>query len=37
MAIKVEDGQVFVYAPLLTPEFMIDNFVKKHEKWIAEN
>ncbi len=35
MAIKVEDGQVFVYAPLLTPEFMIDNFVKKHEKWIA--
>ncbi len=36
MSIKVENGQVFVYAPLLAPEFMIDNFVKKHEKWIEK-
>ncbi len=34
MSIKVEGGQIFVYAPVLTPKFMIDNFVKKHEKWI---
>ncbi|MGI6608857.1 MAG: M48 family metallopeptidase [Erysipelotrichaceae bacterium] len=34
MSIKVENGQVFVYAPFLTPKFMIDNFVKKHECWI---
>ncbi|NLZ75419.1 MAG: M48 family metallopeptidase [Erysipelotrichia bacterium] len=34
MSIKVENGQVFVFAPLITPKFMIDDFVKKHEKWI---
>lgn len=34
MSIKVEDGQVFVYAPVLTPKFMIENFVRRHEDWI---
>lgn len=34
MAVKVDNGEIFVYAPLLTPKFMIDNFVKKHQKWI---
>lgn len=34
MSIKVENGQVFVFAPLITPKFMIDDFVKKHQKWI---
>lgn len=36
MSIKVENGQVFVYAPLLTPKFMIDEFVKKHHNWIEK-
>lgn len=30
------EGEVVVYAPVLMPRFMIDQFVEKHRKWIEK-
>ena len=37
LTLKVEpSGEVVVYAPKLTPKFMLDQFVKKNQDWIIK-
>ncbi len=37
LSLKIEpSGEVVVYAPRLTPKFMLDQFVKKNQNWIIK-
>ena len=36
MAIQIKHWMVVVRAPKLMPQFMIEDFVRKHEKWIEK-